>query len=124
VGLGTAVDYALSLGMPAIAARVDWLAQTLRRRLARLPGVQLHDLGERQCGLVSFTVAGRTAEEVKAALAERQINVSVSERAATRLDMDRRGLDEVVRASVHYYNSESEVEHLCEAVAEPPMAAA
>jgi selenocysteine lyase/cysteine desulfurase len=31
--------------------------------------------------------------------------------------MDQRGLREVVRASVHYYNSEEEVDRLCAGVA-------
>lgn len=118
IGLGTAVDYALSWGLPAIEARVGWLASTLRRRLDRIPGVTARDLGREPCGLCTFTVDGRSAEAVKAALAERHIRVTVSERASTRLDMDRRDLDAVVRASVHYYNTEDELERLCAAVAE------
>ncbi len=43
--------------------------------------------------------------------------MTVSTVASTRLDMERRGLDSVVRASVHYYNTEEEVGRFCEAVA-------
>jgi selenocysteine lyase/cysteine desulfurase len=118
IGLGTAVDYALSWGLPAIETRIGWLASTLRRRLDRIPGVTVRDLGRDTCGICSFTLDGRSAEAVQAALAERQIRVTVSERASTRLDMDRRDLDAVVRASVHYYNTEEELDRTCAAVAE------
>jgi selenocysteine lyase/cysteine desulfurase len=42
-------------------------------------------------------------------LRERGINSSVSRAPSTQLDMHGRGLDALVRAGVHYYNSEEEV---------------
>jgi selenocysteine lyase/cysteine desulfurase len=36
--------------------------------------------------------------------------------ASARLDFGERGLDEVVRSSVHYYNSSEEIEGLADAV--------
>jgi selenocysteine lyase/cysteine desulfurase len=124
IGLGVAVDYALSWGLPAIAGRIDWLAQTLRRRLARVPGVRLRDLGRDKCGIVTFTVDGWDAGEVKTALAARGINVSVSDPGSTLFDARRRQLPDLVRASVHYYNSEDEVERVCREVADLARAAA
>jgi selenocysteine lyase/cysteine desulfurase len=118
IGLGTAVDYALSWGLRPIEARIEWLANTLRRRLDRIPGVTVRDLGRETCGICTFTLDGWPAERVQAALAEQHIRVTVSERASTRLDMDRRDLDAVVRTSVHYYNTEEELDRLCTAVTE------
>ena len=46
---------------------------------------------------------------VKAVLAKECINVTHSTVSGTRLDMEARGLSAVVRASVHYFNTEDEV---------------
>ncbi len=116
IGLGVAVDYALSWGIEAIEQRVTALAGELRRHLAAIPAVALHDLGERRCGIVAFTVEGVAPDEVLATLAKRKMNVLVSRAASTLLDMTRRGLAEVVRASLHYYNTSEEIERFCEAV--------
>ena len=45
LGLGAAVDYALGWGLADIAARIEALADDLRRRLADIPGVSVHDPG-------------------------------------------------------------------------------
>lgn len=113
VGLGVAIDYALGWGVEPIRDRVEALAEGLRRGLAGLPGVTVRDLGKEKCGLVTFTVEGKDPAEVKQALAERNINVSVSRSDSTLLDMDDRRLSGLVRASVHYYNSEEEIERFC-----------
>lgn len=118
IGLGVAVDYALSWGLEAIEHRVTALAEELRRRLAAIPAVALHDLGTRRCGIVSFTVNGVSPDAVREALAEKKMNVLVSRASSTLLDMTRRGLAEVVRASIHYYNDSDEIERFCEAVEE------
>jgi selenocysteine lyase/cysteine desulfurase len=116
VGLGVAVAYALKLGLDAIRDRIVTLADELRSRLAAVPGVTVRDLGRNKCGIVSFTVAGRAPQMVERALRSERINVSVSNAASTRFDMDARGLDEVVRASVHAYNTEAELDRLVEAL--------
>jgi cysteine desulfurase/selenocysteine lyase len=116
IGLGVAIDYALGWGLDAIWERVCGLANSLRDALSELPGVTVHDLGRVRSGIVSFTVAGLGAGDVRAALAEAGINVSVSDAGSARWDMDGRGLAELVRASVHYYNTEEEVGRLARAV--------
>jgi selenocysteine lyase/cysteine desulfurase len=116
VGLATAVDYTLQWGIEDIWERVQALAGSLRSGLSDISGVTVRDIGAVQCGIVTFTIDGQECEAVKQALAAKAVNVTVSRTTSTRLDMEDRGLSEVVRASVHYYNSESEIEQLLEAV--------
>jgi selenocysteine lyase/cysteine desulfurase len=116
IALGVAIDYALGWGLDAIKERVTSLAATLRERLRDLPRVAVHDLGVERCGIVTFTVDGKEPEMIRRSLAEQRINVSVSGRSSTLLDMQARGLAALVRASVHYYNSQEEIERFCTAL--------
>jgi cysteine desulfurase / selenocysteine lyase len=118
IGLGVATDYALALGLEAIEERVTDLASDLRARLRAVPTVEIHDRGERLCGIVTFTVAGHSPDEVRGRLYVQNINVWVSAMSHSRLDLEPRGLDQLVRASVHYYNSEEEVERFVASIAE------
>jgi len=117
IGFGVALDYALGLPMPAIAGRVAHLAELLRERLRADCRGQIHDLGRQRCGIVTFSLPGLGADQVKAALAARAINVTVSTSESTRLDMLPRGLSRIVRASVHYYNCEDEIDIFISALA-------
>jgi len=116
IGLGVAARYALDVGLDSIQQRVTDLAEHLRGELSRLPGVSVHDRGRQRCGIVTFTMETHSPEDIKRKLAAQQINVTTSSRASTMLDMDERQLDKVVRASVHYYNTEEEVARLCSAL--------
>lgn len=116
VGLGVAVDYALGWDLHAIEDRVQHLAGLLRSRLDGIEGAKVRDLGERRCGIVTFTVEGSPYQTVVRTLSDLGINTSVSPPASTLLDMEDRGLDGLVRASVHYYNTEDEVERFCDAL--------
>jgi cysteine desulfurase / selenocysteine lyase len=117
IGLGVAVDYALGWGLEEIRERVYGLAAELRERLEAIDGVRTHDRGEERCGIVTFSVAGRPTEEVVATLVGEGINVSLSLAAYSRLDLGERGLESVVRASVHYYNDDAELDRLVERIA-------
>ena len=116
IGLGVAIDYTLSWGSEHIWRRISDLASTLRTRLSHIPHVQVHDLGVQKCGIVTFTIAQRDPKEIRCKLAGQKMNVSVSQVDSTRLDMEQRGLAGVIRASVHYYNSEEEIERFCDFV--------
>lgn len=112
LGLGAAVDYALAVGLPAIEERVCGLAARLRTDLAAIEGVTVRDKGVRRSGIVTFTVDGRSADEVRVAAARAGVNVSVTRVSSAQLDFGARGLTEVVRASPHYFTSDHELDRL------------
>jgi selenocysteine lyase/cysteine desulfurase len=113
LGLGKAVEYALQVGVDRIWERIRELAALLRQRLEGIDGITVHDRGEALCGIVTFSVGGIDAVRVKAMLSEKNIHVSVGKAVSTLYYMNRRQLTSIVRASVHYYNTEEEIEMLC-----------
>ena len=116
IGLTAAVSYARAIGMGSIAGRTATLAQTLRDALITIPGVTVHDQGQQKCGIVTFTKRGVLPETIYTTLRDAQINVSVTPLTYARLDLGARGLAAVVRASVHYYNDEAEVDRFIAAL--------
>jgi selenocysteine lyase/cysteine desulfurase len=117
LGLAEALRQARRIGMDPIRSRIATLAQDLRSRLAEIEHVSVHDLGTQKSGLVSFTVAGVSAQDVRARLAAAQISVGANGVAYTPLDMTARKLNEIVRASVSYFNTEDEIAKIAAAVA-------
>ena len=115
-GLSTAIDYALGWGLDSIWQRIAALGESLRTRLGDVEGVTVRDLGAVRCGIVTFTVDGVEAGELKERLARERINVTVSPRSSTLLDSNARALPDLVRASVHYYNTDEELDRLVETI--------
>ena len=117
LGLGTAVEHVMELGIDAIAARVAILGEELRAELDSLAGVTVRDGGKERCGIVTFTVDGSEPAAVKETAHSAGVNLSVSEASAARLDLGAPGPTAVVRASPHYYNTEDELGRLVDVVA-------
>jgi len=117
LGLGTAIDHLLDLGIEAVAERVGAVAEELRDLLGDIDGVVVHDGGLRRCGIVTFTVEGHDPGEVAARARTAGVNVSVTDRPAARLDLGGDRPSGVVRASPHYYSTSDELVRLAEVVA-------
>ena len=116
LGLGTAADYARSWGLDSIARRVGQLSSDLRKHLDAIGRVEVRDPGRDRCGIVTFTIDGVDPEVFASELRSEGINVWFSNISTARLDFEARGLESVVRASIHYYNTEDELDRLIEAV--------
>jgi selenocysteine lyase/cysteine desulfurase len=116
LGMGTAVAYANSFGIDNIWARVQQLASSLRQQLRQIPGVTVRDKGAVQGGIVTFTIDEANLKAVQQQLRQQQINVTTSTTFSTRLDMEDRQLTEVLRASIHYFNTDEEIGRFCAAI--------
>ncbi len=116
IGLGVAVRYAMAVGLAEIRQRIDSLANRLRASLEALPGVTVHDSGLVKSGIVTFSHSEHAATLIKERLLAQHINTSVVVPSSALLDALHRGLPDMVRASVHYYNTEDEISRLTGAV--------
>ena len=91
----------------------------MRERLGDIDGVEVLDQGGRRSGIVTFRKADEVAADLAARLRRERVNVSVTETSSARLDLGSRKIDELVRASVHYFNTEEEIGRVAELIAAP-----
>lgn len=118
LGSAAATRYAREVGVEAIERRTPALADRLRDRLAPVPGVRVLDRGPRLAALVTFDVAGWRPQPFKAAMDARGINSALSFREFAQFDFTDKDVDWCLRLSPHYYNTEEEVDHVADAVAD------
>lgn len=118
VGLGVATDYMLGIGIEPIAERVGALAARLRTQLNAIDDVVVRDEGTHQSGIVTFTIEGTQLGVAAGSLRDGGFNLSAPMRTMAQLELGDRGIDQVLRAGVHYYNTEDEIDRLCQAVSE------
>ncbi len=109
--LSVAIDYALTWGLDSIQNRIYSLADLLRSKLSQVDNLQLTDEGLEKCGIVTFIHKNYEPTEIKNTLFDNKINVSTSKGSGSLVSFKARGLTEVVRASVHYFNTESEIDN-------------
>ncbi|MDO5846503.1 MAG: aminotransferase class V-fold PLP-dependent enzyme, partial [Methanocorpusculum sp.] len=121
IGLGAAVDYLNTIGMASVAQRERELTDLLVDGLAKIPGVTLYACADPKAriGAVSFTVEGFEPHEVAAWLDEEHAIAVRSGMHCAEPLMRRLGAAHgTVRASLAFYNTESEVNTLVSVIRE------
>jgi cysteine desulfurase / selenocysteine lyase len=116
IGLGRAVRYALDLGLENIWSRVRHLSDKLRKALSADHRTTVTDLGETRCGIVTFRLAGEEPIHTVKRMAVQGIQCWQSTIDWARLDFHGRNLETLVRLSVHYFNTEEEIERAAKVV--------
>lgn len=112
LGLGTALAEALTLGVDAISVYVDGLAGRLRAGLRELAGVRVVDPPAAGGGIVTFVRDGEEPAQTVRTLRAAGLHLVAVPASHGQWDLGRRGLPAVVRASVHVYNDDTEVDAL------------
>jgi len=115
LALGRAVDYAAAIGLERIEATVKLRAEQLRTALGDA-GLPVFDLGEDRCGIVTTSVPGHDPAAVRDRLRARSINTSVTQPDGALWDFTRRGLDSMLRISVHYLTTDEEIDAVATAL--------
>ena len=85
--------------------------------LDEVTGVQVQDQGTRPSGINTFTIEGRDLQALFLKLRTQGINTSVTNFDWAWLDLQARGIESIMHASLHYYNTEEEVERFMETIA-------
>lgn len=109
LGLGSAVDTALGLGLDRIQATIAARATDLRAGLTQA-GLDVHDEGIAKCGIVTATHPTVPAADLMAALTDHNINASTTFAGSARADMEARDLPSMLRLSVHCTTTPDELE--------------
>ena len=111
IGLGVAVDYLSSIGMPAIATHEHELLRHATQQMGDLPGVRVIGTSRHKAAVLSFAVEGIHPHDVGTLLNVEGIAVRTGHHCAQPL-MKRLGVAATSRASFAFYNSMAEVDAL------------
>jgi len=115
IGLGYALDYIDGLGREAIRDHEDALTGYALRRLSAMTGVSVIGGGQRQLGVISFTIDGIHPHDIGQVLDQNNVAVRAGHHCAQPL-MDRLGVAGTTRASFGVYSEEADVDALVAAI--------
>ncbi len=113
IGLKMAVDQYCALKSTSIVQRIQTLAASLRTQLSQINDIQVCDRGKEQCGIVTFCHLNISSEHMVHFLTQHKVHTSLTIDGLTGINLDSRHAPNKVRASLHIYNTEKEIEQLC-----------
>lgn len=114
IGLGSAAKYALNIGTKNIESRCLELGNLFREKLSSLNKVKVRDLGINPSGIVTFSVENKPSYDLVSSLRQRGINTTGVPLERARIDFGPKGIKDVVRASIHYFNTKEEIDQFIE----------
>jgi len=108
VGLESSANYMLNFGMNNIRKKIQYLSNLFREELSKVPNIILYGPDDQnvRTSIVSFNIKGFDSQEVIDKLEKQNIILAVRE------IMDKK----IVRASPHFFNTESQMLEVIDAI--------
>lgn len=120
ISLAAAVDYISSIGIDQIESYLNTLSEKLLAQLGNIDGITI--LGPRDANkrssVISFTVEGIHPHDVAQFLSDKNIAVRAGHHCTQILHKDVFDISGSVRASLHIYNDESDIDRFIEAISQ------
>ena len=116
-GLHAALDYMAQVGFAAMQQRELELTRRAMEGMRQIPHVQIlgSDKPEEHHGIVTFTVDGVHPHDIGQILASDGVNIRAGHHCAQPL-LAYLGHPSTARASIAFYNTEEEIDHLLESI--------
>jgi cysteine desulfurase/selenocysteine lyase len=111
IGLGTALDYVLSIGRENIQKREIGLLEYATKRLSGIEGLKIYGTSPAKISTISFLLNGIHQYDTGMILDKLGIAVRTGTHCAQPV-MNRFGIDGTVRASMCFYNTNEEIDML------------
>ncbi len=77
-------------------------------------GQQQNDTKDRSGGIISFSIKEMDPDLLVSQMSKWGINISTTSSVSTPYDMQQRNIQLMNRLGIHYYNTESEIDHFLE----------
>jgi cysteine desulfurase/selenocysteine lyase len=115
IGLATALEYMMNLGLDNIQAHEDELTAYAMPKLQAISGLKMIGTAEGKGGVFSFVVDGIHPQDLAFILDKEGVSVRVGHHCAAPL-VRRMGYESVVRASLGLYSTKEDINILCQAI--------
>ena len=117
IGLTTAINCALTIGIAKIEARTTLLAERLRNGLSCIRGIRIHEVGNQRGALVTCSFEQWPVEQVDRELRRNGVEAYVITKINSPLSFEERRLPgSLMRFSPHYFNTEEEIDTVLERI--------
>ena len=115
IALGAALDYVQELGLKNIEARESELLNYATQKLSEIPGLKILGPTSNKTSVISFVIEGLHPQDLAMMLNKYHLALRSGHHCTQPL-MKKLGVTGTLRASLSFYNTEAEVDHLVESL--------